>query len=649
MGVQSMNANSSNTTLTAANTNAFDNINLTVPQFNKSNQEYIGAADAPAEEYKIDDPSEVEGVKTDEEISQYIEEHDEEMITLTKELEELLKKQEELEEAVSKYPPEDDMSYYIALYDGLNNNSTDLPNKDTDELTSADVSGYYDRLNEIAQEYGYNSFEEMRAAYERDMLCLHQVEASLRVTNKKIEERKELIRLFVKYSEEMDDFNPEIVTADVDNGSVSYSNPEADIYSHLCAWMNLAATHPELLDPAYINTFPEDIRNLYYASQLDPDLGKMYQLIYSTQGAEAAQAYLDSIKDHINELAGNYLANQFIDGLINSNDPEEAIRTFLEGFGDGADSFVEGLADSLSADGTLSADDYKRMMILKYLVSDPAWNDELYSAGLTAGNLVIPLVVYLALQRYDALAATIVPSVVSGLISGVSAYGNTTNDLLANGITVEEARAIGAVEGVLTTTYWLAGGAASESLLGRFAAAYTSGDATLIRSVLASMGANSVAGASLGAASFASDCAILAQEYLRTRDYSDCATDAEVYQRAYADAYATLGGDEGLKDRIAEAAAVGAAVGGVPYTREVLKRLSKLRGEFMDDARIDDAYDDIADNMLDPDDIYTSEDDLVPAAATVKPDSVVSSFRFRTMSQIMETAKTIRKEEEKKT
>ncbi len=101
----------------------------------------------------------------------------------------------------------------------------------------------------------------------------------------------------------------------------------------------------------------EENRKMYfYLKEKDPSL---------------ANKYITELSDTINQAKGAAEAILFLENL-DENKVMNFLKTFNQGTGDGIQTFFDGLENVIKADGVLSVEDYKKIVILQILSEDQA-------------------------------------------------------------------------------------------------------------------------------------------------------------------------------------------------------------------------------------------------------------------------------------
>ena len=118
---------------------------------------------------------------------------------------------------------------------------------------------------------------------------------------------------------------------------------------------------------------------------------QIYNYIYNKEGKYKAGDYFTLLADSINQVKGMEAAGKFLQQLEGKNWAEKSLLITGQGIGDGMVSFIEGLLNNISADGSLSKNDYEQMYILQALSNqliDPALLAELKKNGYTEEQFI---------------------------------------------------------------------------------------------------------------------------------------------------------------------------------------------------------------------------------------------------------------------
>ena len=225
------------------------------------------------------------------------------------------------------------------------------------------------------------------------------------------------------------------------------------------------------------------------------DQRNMYNYLYDSEGFESAEKFLSALKNTTTwkEQAGAYEAREYIisldfdvdnskmtsqdfenlstdyeviDGkyvkkdlsnvVLKGESAKNILKTFDTGFSDGIDGWCDGIKN-LFINGPeaskRSIDDYKNAGILGCLSQTKYF--ESYNIGQTAGNQFIPTMIGLA--SGGILGAAGAGSKIGATLLGASAAGNSKQEALRNGYTLEKSWTYGILSGLseVGTEYFL--------------------------------------------------------------------------------------------------------------------------------------------------------------------------------------------------
>ena len=169
----------------------------------------------------------------------------------------------------------------------------------------------------------------------------------------------------------------------------------------------------------------------------------LYQFLLEKEGkiksSGKAAEYLNVLKDTVNQAKGAKLADEFLMSL--NYDDEGKIKEDLwnifctsgQGLDDGIRTFHEGLKHIIDNGDTLTAEDYKKMIILQYLSENSDILEGTYEFSSSFGNMV-PSLVAGAIVSY--VATPTAGSVVGSVLMGASAGGYAKYQALVKGNSV---------------------------------------------------------------------------------------------------------------------------------------------------------------------------------------------------------------------
>lgn len=187
----------------------------------------------------------------------------------------------------------------------------------------------------------------------------------------------------------------------------------------------------------------------------------LYHYLRDTEGQDSVDAFMEAYQDKINQIHGYELAKDFIDSLDldSEGNVKKGLANFLgvsvEGLDDGVNTFFEGIENAIINNDELTANDYKKMIVLQYLQEHSEYEFS-YSFNSALGNMIPAIVASIAvsiLATPAAGATTLTGSTVgttvttSSVVStssalgtivgtsliGVSAFGNAKHQALVGG------------------------------------------------------------------------------------------------------------------------------------------------------------------------------------------------------------------------
>ena len=174
-----------------------------------------------------------------------------------------------------------------------------------------------------------------------------------------------------------------------------------------------------------------------------------------TTASRKAAEYLGALENTVNKAKGAKLADEFLTSL--NYDDEGKIKEDLwnifcssgQGLDDGIRTFHEGIKNIIDNGNKLTAEDYRKMIILQYLSENSKVLEGTYEFSSSFGNMV-PSLVASALVSYAATPAA--GSVVGSVLMGASAGGNAKHQALTKGSSIEIAVLYGILSGTSEAT-----------------------------------------------------------------------------------------------------------------------------------------------------------------------------------------------------
>lgn len=196
-----------------------------------------------------------------------------------------------------------------------------------------------------------------------------------------------------------------------------------------------------------ILSIKSDLENLKIASEVNPELGKMYNYLFQTEGVVAANLYLERIKDTVNQTVGEKNAKEFLDSLKGNDNALNSIIDHINvhkyGLESGIETYFNGLKEwLLESDRVYSSHEYEIMYILEGL-KDPKYQsllDNNFEISLSIGNMA------------PSIAISLINPMAGSVSMGVSAAGNSTHSALVEGKKEIDAITYGVIIGVSEAT-----------------------------------------------------------------------------------------------------------------------------------------------------------------------------------------------------
>ncbi len=190
------------------------------------------------------------------------------------------------------------------------------------------------------------------------------------------------------------------------------------------------------------------------ASEINPELGKMYNYLYETQGKEKANDYLKQMEETLNQINGQVNAEKFLSTLKDEKELmdylENHIKVGGKGIGDGAGSFFEGIGDWFTGKDFYSESEYETMYILQALQGDREKHYDWalqhnYNMTQSMGNMLPSIALSMLLT--PAVGGS-VASTVGSVSMGVSAGGKSYHNALVEGYDTARSVFYGVLSGV---------------------------------------------------------------------------------------------------------------------------------------------------------------------------------------------------------
>lgn len=169
------------------------------------------------------------------------------------------------------------------------------------------------------------------------------------------------------------------------------------------------------------------------ASELNLELGKIYNYLYETQGKEKANDYLNKMEETLNQINGQVNAEKFLSTLKDEKELTDYLENHIKvggkGIGDGIGSFYEGIGDWLTGKDFYSESEYETMYILQALQGDSEKHYDWalqhnYNMTQSIGNMLPSIALSMLLTPVGGSVASTVGSVSMGISAGGKSYHN---------------------------------------------------------------------------------------------------------------------------------------------------------------------------------------------------------------------------------
>ena len=194
-----------------------------------------------------------------------------------------------------------------------------------------------------------------------------------------------------------------------------------------------------------------ELKQLLELEEVNPEMVKLYNYIYDTEGKDAANEYLDIIKPQLNQMQGQKQAQEYLNSLekdengnYNQADVLNHLKTTGKGLGDGVENFVQGFANLFNSTGELSVNDYETIYIMQSLEENGGLLSNNYELSQSIGNVAPSIIISM-------LATPMVGTAVGGTIGavsmGLSSGGNAYAGALSQGYSTPQAIMYGVLTG----------------------------------------------------------------------------------------------------------------------------------------------------------------------------------------------------------
>lgn len=194
-----------------------------------------------------------------------------------------------------------------------------------------------------------------------------------------------------------------------------------------------------------------ELKQLLELEEVNPEMVKLYNYIYDTEGKDAANKYLDIIKPQLNQMQGQKQAQEYLNSLekdengnYNQADVLNHLKTSGKGLGDGVENFFQGFANLFNSTGELSVNDYETIYIMQALEENGGLLSNNYELSQSIGNVAPSIIISM-------LATPMVGTAVGGTIGsvsmGLSSGGNAYAGALSQGYSTPQAIMYGVLTG----------------------------------------------------------------------------------------------------------------------------------------------------------------------------------------------------------
>lgn len=351
---------------------------------------------------------------------QELEEYNKALVSISEELEEL-----------SRVEP------YIQ---GANFLEANFPD-DASLISGVEKSSSLERMNAVVKEKTkFNSYQE----YKNYVDNLKNDKNILGQAIRKTEELKECaVYTFMPYLESYQQYdNAKTFTLqDVNDKSVNMSPLQKfETLTNFYSRYNIKIDRQDKLEA------------LSNASKYAPELSKMYNYLYETEGLDSATTYLEKMESTINQVNGKAKAEKFLEHLEEEENPLDAVGNHLKtggkGLTDGAESFFEGIAAWFKSSDIYTSDEYESMYILEALQNNSNYNnllDNNYEISQSIGNMLPSIAISLALSP---VAGAEMAQTAATVSMGVSAGGKSYHNSLVEGQSTLKAVSYGVLSGL---------------------------------------------------------------------------------------------------------------------------------------------------------------------------------------------------------
>ena len=202
-----------------------------------------------------------------------------------------------------------------------------------------------------------------------------------------------------------------------------------------------------------------ELKQLLELEEVNPEMVKLYNYIYDTEGKDAANKYLDIIKPQLNQMQGQKQAQEYLNSLekdengnYNQADVLNHLKTSGKGLGDGVENFFQGFANLFNSTGELSVNDYETIYIMQALEENGGLLSNNYELSQSIGNVAPSIIIsMLATPMVGTVAgvsaAGTIGSTIGTVSMGLSSGGNAYAGALSQGYSTPQAIMYGVLTG----------------------------------------------------------------------------------------------------------------------------------------------------------------------------------------------------------
>lgn len=202
-----------------------------------------------------------------------------------------------------------------------------------------------------------------------------------------------------------------------------------------------------------------ELKQLLELEEVNPEMVKLYNYIYDTEGKDAANEYLDIIKPQLNQMQGQKQAQEYLNSLekdengnYNQADVLNHLKTSGKGLGDGVENFFQGFANLFNSTGELSVNDYETIYIMQALEENGGLLSNNYELSQSIGNVAPSIIIsMLATPMVGTVAgvsaAGTIGSTIGTVSMGLSSGGNAYAGALSQGYSTPQAIMYGVLTG----------------------------------------------------------------------------------------------------------------------------------------------------------------------------------------------------------